>query len=91
MDELKKIDLLRERLGISYKEARDALEEAEGDVVQALVDLEKVHRNWDEKLEEKGREIMAYIKEIIKQGNVTKVRLKNRRKLFWKYRLLLVF
>ncbi|HHX96646.1 MAG TPA: DUF4342 domain-containing protein [Clostridia bacterium] len=76
MDELKKIDLLRERLGISYKEARDALEEAEGDVVQALVDLEKVHRNWDEKLEEKGREIMAYIKEIIKQGNVTKVRLK---------------
>ncbi len=72
-----KIDLLRERLGgISYKEARDALEEAEGDVVQALVDLEKVHRNWDEKLEEKGREIMAYIKEIIKQGNVTKVRLK---------------
>ena len=85
MDELKKIDLLLERLGISYKEARDALEEAEGDVVQALVDLER-YTAIGMKIGGKGREIMAYIKEIIKQGNVTKVRLKNRRKLFWKYR-----
>ncbi|MGI6606997.1 MAG: DUF4342 domain-containing protein [Peptococcia bacterium] len=76
MDELEKIDLLRERLGVTYKEAKDALDQTGGDVVQALINLEGPNKKWDDKLDEKGRQLVDYIKDIIKKGNVTKVRLK---------------
>ena len=39
--ELEKMDVLRERMGIGYEEARTALELAQGDVMKALDDLEK--------------------------------------------------
>ncbi len=39
--ELEKLDVLRERMGIGYEEARAALNFAQGDVVKALDDLEK--------------------------------------------------
>ncbi|HUS87818.1 MAG TPA: DUF4342 domain-containing protein [Desulfosporosinus sp.] len=39
--ELEKLDVLRERMGIGYEEARTALNLAQGDVVKALDDLEK--------------------------------------------------
>ncbi len=40
-EELEKLDLIRSRVRVSYDEARKALNEAGGDVVQALVNLEK--------------------------------------------------
>jgi DNA-binding transcriptional MerR regulator len=76
MEELKKIDILRERLGVTYKEAKEALEQTGGDVVQALINLEPSREKWDDKLDQKGRELVEYIKELIKKGNVTKIRLK---------------
>jgi len=39
--ELEKLDVLRERMGIGYEEARKALDLAQGDVVKALDNLEK--------------------------------------------------
>lgn len=39
--ELEKLDVLRERMGIGYEEARTALNLAQGDVVKALDDLER--------------------------------------------------
>ncbi|HHW07910.1 MAG TPA: DUF4342 domain-containing protein [Clostridia bacterium] len=41
MDELTKIDLIRNRLDVSYAEAHAALEKHEGDVVAALIELEE--------------------------------------------------
>jgi hypothetical protein len=38
--ELEKIDILRERMGLTYDEARVALEEAQGDVIKALANKE---------------------------------------------------
>ncbi len=76
MDELEKIDLLRDRLGVSYREAKEALDQAQGDVVKALINLESRRESWDDKIEDKGKQIVDYIKDIIKKGNVTKVRLK---------------
>jgi len=76
VDELEKIDLIRERLGVSYREAKEALDAAGGDVVQALINLEGQDKKWDAKLDEKARELGEYIKEIINKGNVTKIRLK---------------
>lgn len=76
MEELEKIDLIRERLGVSYREAKEALDKAGGDVVQALIMLENQDKKWDERLDAKGRELVDYIRDIMKKGNVTKVRLK---------------
>lgn len=42
--ELEKLDVLRERIGIGYEEAREALNFAQGDIMKALDNLEKVRR-----------------------------------------------
>lgn len=36
-----KVDLIRERANVSYEEAKDALEKSSGDIVEALIYLEK--------------------------------------------------
>lgn len=40
-NELEKLDVLRKRMGVGYREAREALGQAQGDVMQALENLEK--------------------------------------------------
>lgn len=56
--ELEKMDVLRERMGIGYEEARTALNLAQGDVIKALDDLEKTQkmeeREWDFRDEGRG-------------------------------------
>ena len=76
MDELEKIDLIKERMGVTYQEAKAALDLNEADVVQALIYLEKQNKKWDEKINSKGKKLADQINDIIKKGNVTKVRLK---------------
>lgn len=46
---LEKIDLLRKRANVSYKEAKEALEKNEGNVVEALAELEELNRIKPEK------------------------------------------
>jgi cation transport ATPase len=43
-NELKKIDILKERANVTYEEARIALAEADGNLVEALIKLEKEDR-----------------------------------------------
>ncbi|MDD2421547.1 MAG: DUF4342 domain-containing protein [Heliobacteriaceae bacterium] len=71
---LEKLDLLRTRLGVSYKEARAALEMTGGDVVEALIYLE--NRPFDQKWAVSSRQWWAQIKEWVKEGNVTRIRVK---------------
>ncbi len=77
MTELEKIDLLRERLGIGYREAREALEQAGGDVLEALVHYEA---NTREGLQEEpgswSDRLVARIRSIMRQGNVTRIKVK---------------
>lgn len=47
MSDLEKVDLIRTRLPVSYKEAKDALDKADGDVVQALIYLEQKETDVD--------------------------------------------
>ncbi len=83
MDELEKIDLIRERMGVTYQEAKTALDLNQDDAVQALIYLEKQNKKWDEKLNGKGKKLAEQINEIIKKGNVTKVRLKKEDKIIF--------
>lgn len=76
MTELEKIDVLRERLGLSYQEAKEALDAANGDLIEALINMEQKSTSWEDKFNDQGEAIIGKIKEIIQQGNVTKVKIK---------------
>ena len=76
MQELEKMDVIRERLGVSYKEAKDSLDKANGDLVQALISLEDRDNNWEERLMAGKSRIAAQVKEILHKGNVTRIRVK---------------
>jgi DNA polymerase/3'-5' exonuclease PolX len=81
MTELEKMDLLRERMDVSYAQAKEALDQSGGDVTEALIFLEKRQEEgrsvkWDTKIENIGNKVAGQIKDILHQGNVTKVRLK---------------
>ena len=41
MDELEKVEKLRERANVSYEEAKEALDKSNGDLLDAMVYLEK--------------------------------------------------
>ena len=74
--ELEKIDIIRARLGVSYKEARSALEEADGDVVQALVHLEERGLHLREKLHDRSREITGQVRHLLGRGQSTRIKVK---------------
>ncbi|WP_026476311.1 DUF4342 domain-containing protein [Alkaliphilus transvaalensis] len=74
---LEKIDTIRERTGVSYKEAKEVLERNNGNLVDSLIELEeKGNKNWSESLGIAGNDIIEKLKRIIKTGNVTRVILK---------------
>lgn len=74
---LEKIDILRERTGISYTEAKEALEECDGNVVDALIFIEnKNKKNSKDDLYATKNEFISWIKETIQKGNVNRIRIK---------------
>lgn len=76
--ELEKLDVLRERMGIGYEEARAALNLAQGDVVKALDNLEKARNGeelgWD--FVDRGQGIWDSVKAKLGSFNNTTVSLK---------------
>ncbi len=74
--ELEKIDLIRARLSIGYKEAKEALEAAGGDVVQALIDLEEKGKNTGARFQAKGQEVVDQIKELVNKGQDYRIKVK---------------
>lgn len=81
--ELEKIDILRARTGVSYTEAKEVLDAAGGDVVQALIELEERNRHLTEKLQGQGKEFMEQLRSCLSRGHRTKIRLiKGEEKVF---------
>ena len=74
---LEKIDLIRERTGVTYKEAKEALDQAGGNVVDALVLLEeRTDKGWMDSMGVMGNDVIEKLKKIISKGNVTRIILK---------------
>jgi hypothetical protein len=73
---LEKIELVKDRTGATYAEAKEALEKADGSVVDAIIDIE-------DKLNEefgtvdgpslKDSPVFARMKEIVEKWNVTRI------------------
>ncbi len=74
---LEKIELVKDRTGVSYKEAKEALEKLNGNVVDAIIDIEE---NMNEvpksPLSEKGMSIIDSLKALVRKGNVSKIVLR---------------
>lgn len=71
---LEKIELVKDRTGVSYKEAKEALEKAEGSVVDAIIDIEEsIDVKAKSKLGEQSAIIVEKVKAAIKKGNVSKI------------------
>lgn len=74
---LEKIELVKDRTGVSYKEAKEALEAAEGSVVDAIIKLEEnVDINKGGSTSEFVGETVEKVKELVKKGNVSKIAVK---------------
>ena len=74
---LEKIELVKDRTGVSYKEAKEALEANGGSVVDAIISIEEAINNGEGgKFGEQGNAIVDSLKEIVKKGNVSKIVVK---------------
>jgi N-acetylmuramic acid 6-phosphate (MurNAc-6-P) etherase len=83
--ELEKIDLIRNRTGVSYREAKKALDEAGGDVIEALITLEETDRSFTgamepeeftEKVQGRTQDIIEQIKSVLQRGQYTRIKVK---------------
>lgn len=77
---LEKIDMIRSRTNVSYKEAKEALELHHGNVIEALIDLENIKQDqpgWTEEFTVKSNEAIDKVKELIREGNVNRIRIKS--------------
>ena len=84
---LEKVDMVRERTGVSYEKAKQALELCEGDVLEALIYIEKTEgilndndESFDDEEENKTQisieELKAWFKQMLEKGNVTRIKIK---------------
>lgn len=70
---LEKIDLVVERTGVTYAEAKHALEEADGNVVEAIIYIQNQQEESEEKKGMKSADILDTLKEFIRKGNVSRI------------------
>jgi len=85
-EELHKIDVIRERTSISYREAKELLDECGGNLIEALIKAEeKKDHGWSDKFLEAGEEVVTQAKTYINKGNKTSIRLKRGEKTIAKF------
>jgi len=75
---LDKIELIRERSGLSYSQARELLDEADGDVIEALVALEEEQGDDESDHGILKSDLLSPVKKVIRQSSHTKIRVKNK-------------
>ena len=74
---LEKIELVKDRTGVTYKEAKDALEAADGNVVDAIIAIEEtIDVKGTKKIGAQGEELVAKMKDVVKKGNVSRILVK---------------
>lgn len=75
---LEKIDIIRDRTGISYREAKEALERSKGNVLEALIELDdKKDTKWTEEFSVRSSDVIDKVKGLIYEGNVNKISVKH--------------
>ncbi len=82
-DRLEKLDAVMARAAVGPAAAREALEAANWDVVEALVYLDRKSRpegpGWQERLEVQAGDLAEKVRSVIREGNVRRVTIRNER------------
>ncbi|MHC6179133.1 DUF4342 domain-containing protein [Clostridium sp. JNZ X4-2] len=73
---LEKIDIIRERTGVNYSEAKEALEVCEGNVVDALIYIEQNKKSAKDNLYTTKDEFLEWLKDLVNKGNVNRLKIK---------------
>lgn len=73
---LEKIDIIRERTGVSYTEAKEALEACEGNVVDALIYIEQNQKATTSNIYTSKDEFFSWLKDLVNKGNINRIRIK---------------
>lgn len=69
---LNQIDELRERTGVSYSDAKEALESCNGDMLEAIVYLEKSKKAKASKIKSAGAGFSDKLCDLIRKGSTTR-------------------
>ena len=71
---LEKIELVRDRTGVTYKEAKEALEAANGNVVDAIIAIEETIDCSDKNCTKAKKDaLIGRMKEMFDKGNVSRI------------------
>ena len=71
---LEKVELIKDRTGVSYKEAKEALEAAEGNVVDAIISIEEnIDMSSQTRVSEQCSQVIEKVKDVVKKGHVTRI------------------
>ncbi len=83
MEELEKIDAIRERTGANYQQAVAALRDCNGDVLDAIIKIEEMQKAKcsKEEFQVKGEQLLTKIKDLIRRGNITRIKVKKDNKV----------
>jgi len=83
---LEKVDMVRERTGVGYEKAKQALEACEGDVLEALIYIGKTQdilnsknsssNNDDNKTIISIEELKTWFKQMVEKGNISRIKIK---------------
>jgi hypothetical protein len=76
VENIEKIDMVRGRMDVTYEEAKLALEATNWDVVEAIIQIERVEKDRKEEIFVRGNELVEKIKEIVRKGNINRLRVK---------------
>ncbi len=71
---LEKIELVKDRTGVGYKEAKEALEVNEGSVVDAIIYIEdNINASSQGRIGTAAAGVVDNVKKLVKKGNVNKI------------------
>lgn len=75
---LEKVDQVIERTGVSYAEAKSALEFCNGDVLEAIIYIEKQREDKKDNNynQETIQDLKKWLKDLINKGNITRIRIR---------------
>ena len=79
---LKKIELVKDRTGVSYKEAKEALIKSKGSVIEAIILLEdEIDIAPKTKAGNQALQVVEKVKALVKKGNISKIVVKKNKEV----------
>lgn len=73
---LEKVDQVKARTGVTYAEAKKALENSGANVLEAIILLEKNEKLESEEETQNINEFKEWLRELVQKGNISRIKIK---------------